>query len=197
MQKKAPTRAGIIAAVTAILLFAAVVAAGVELSTYRIRPDLSDLETCVAEYSSRGRETAPSPPVKIYDSVTFGKQTVVLLEIGEDLGTAILQKNLLGYFKIDRLGYGSGSFRYGVIRHGGRACMLLGGRNTAGEIAGAEFLQGGTRYHLDIPQKPRFLVCTEVDASTDELYWDLNTLTLFDSQGRDITERCDLSGGGI
>lgn len=51
-------------------------------------------------------------------------------------------------------------------------------------------------YHLDIPSAP-FLVCTPVRDSGWDGTVDLDQLTLYDSQGADITDRYDLSGGGI
>lgn len=199
MREKKHTKVGSIGSITAILLFAAIVIIDTELYPYRIQPDLSNLESCITEFDNRGRKTPASPALKIYDSLTFGTQTIVLIEIGEnsELGTVTLQKNIFGHYKINKLSHGSGSFLYGVIEQGGSTYMLLGGKNTAGEIAGADFIQGGTIYHLDIPQKPCFLVYTEVDDRGQETYWDVNTLTLYDAQSSDITETYDLSGSGI
>ena len=73
---------------------------------------------------------------------------------------------------------------------------MFGGRNPLQEIAGADFRIDGTVYHLDIPPAP-FLVCTPVQHSGWDGTVDLGQLTLYDSQGTDITDRYNLSGGGI
>ena len=59
-----------------------------------------------------------------------------------------------------------------------------------------DVLIDGTVYHLDIPPAP-FLVCTPVQHSGWDGTVDLGQLTLYDSQGTDITDRYNLSGGGI
>lgn len=59
------------------------------------------------------------------------------MEIGEDidLGYVKLERNILGRYKIVRLGYGGGSFRDGVVRSGEKAYYLFGGRDVTGRIA--------------------------------------------------------------
>ena len=63
---------------------------------------------------------------QVYDSVELENTVWYLIEIGEDidLGYVKLERNILGRYKIVRLGYGCGSFRDGVVRSWEKAYYL-------------------------------------------------------------------------
>lgn len=167
-------------------------------SAYPIEPDRSNLTECIQDFYLHGSTAAP-PTVKLYDSVTVGERTYVLLELGEnlDLGRVVLERGWTGRYKILNLGYGGGNFRSGVVEQDGQKYLLFGGRNTGEEIAGASFTLDGFPYSLEIPEQSRFLVCTEIDSRIASDHLDPDSLTLYNARGEDITEGCDLSGGGI
>lgn len=167
-------------------------------SAYPVEPDQSNLAECVQEHYLRGSTAAP-PTVKLYDAVTVGERTYVLLELGEnlDLGSIVLERNLTGRYRVTGMAYGGGNFREEVVEADGRNYLLLGGRNTGEQIAGAVFTIDRTTYQVEIPQQPHFLVCTEVDSQTEATHLDLGTLTLYNARGEDITEDYNLSGGRI
>ena len=128
------------------------------------------------------------PVVKLYDAVTLGDRTYVLLELGEnlDLGRAILERSLTGRYRVAGLGYGGGSFRDEIVETDGRKYLLLGGRNTGEQITCATFTLDGTAYQTEIPRQSRFLVCTEVDSRTEASHLDLETLTWYNAQGKEV-----------
>ena len=63
----------------------------------------------------------------MYDSVELENTVWYLMEIGEDidLGYVKLERNILGRYKIVRLGCGGGSFRDGVAQRGRRRYYLV------------------------------------------------------------------------
>lgn len=68
----------------------------------------------------------------------------------------------------------------------GRKYLLLGGRNTGEQITCATFTLDGTAYQTEIPRQSRFLVCTEVDSRTEASHLDLETLTWYNAQGKEV-----------
>ena len=74
-----------------------VCAAWLYQSAYPIAPDRSNAAECIQDFYLHG-STAEPPVVKLYDAVTLGDRTYVLLELGEnlDLGRAILERSLTG-----------------------------------------------------------------------------------------------------
>lgn len=155
-------------------------------SAYPVEPDQSNLAECIQDFYLHGSTAAP-PTVKLYDAVTVGERTYVLLELGEnlDLGRAILKQSLTGRYRVTGLGYGGGNFREEIVEADGRKYLLLGGRNTGKQIAGAAFTIDGTAYQVEIPQQPRFLVCTEVDSRTEADHLNLETVIWYDAQGEE------------
>lgn len=169
-----------------------------DLRTYSVQPGFSNLSACVADRYRQDFHFDPSyePRVELYDTLSFGKETLVLFDVEGSLGRAVLTENTLGWYKIQAFGYGGGSFRYGSRESDGTQYLVFGGRNPLREIAGADFRIDGRVYHLVIPPAP-FLVCTPVRHPGWDGTVDLDQLTLYDSHGTDITDRYDLSGGGI
>jgi len=164
---------------------------------YPVEPDGSNLETCIKDFYNRGFSIEQSPVIQIHDSVTLGKTKYVLIELGEDLGRVILSQGLTGRYRIEKLGYGGGNFREGIVENAGKKYLLYGGRNTALQIAAMSVTLDGFTYNLAIPAKTRFLVCTEIDSRIEDNHVDLNRVVVYNAQGEDITERVDLSGGGM
>ena len=195
--KRSPSRKSALA-FAAAMLAAACLLFLFDLRTYPVQPDLSNLTACMADRYRQGFHFDPSyePNIELYDTLTLGRETLVLFDVEGSLGRAVLEENMLGWYKIQAFGYGGGSFRYGSRESDGTQYLVFGGRNPLQEIAGADFRIDGRVYHLDIPPAP-FLVCTPVHDSGWDGTVDLGQLTLYDSQGADITDRYDLSGGGI
>ena len=164
-----------------------VCAAWLYQSAYPIAPDRSNAAECIQDFYLHG-STAEPPVVKLYDDVTLGDRTYVLLELGEnlDLGRAILERSLTGRYRVAGLGYGGGSFRDEIVETDGRKYLLLGGRNTGEQITCATFTLDGTAYQTEIPRQSRFLVCTEVDSRTEASHLDLETLTWYNAQGKEV-----------
>lgn len=195
--KRSPSRKSALA-FAAAMLAAACLLFLFDLRTYPVQPNLSNLTACMADRYRQGFHFDPSyePRIELYDTLTLGRETLVLFDVEGSLGRAVLEENMLGWYKIQAFGYGGGSFRYGSRESDGTQYLVFGGRNPLQEIAGADFRIDGRVYHLDIPPAP-FLVCTPVRDSGWDGTVDLNQLTLYDSQGVDITDCYDLSGGGI
>ena len=180
-----------------LVLLLAILTAAVYHTSYPVEADGSNLEMCIAAIYNRGSNTVSSPVIKIYDSVTLGNRSYVLIEPGEDLGSVVLESGATGRDRIDRLSYGGGNFRNGIIEREGKTYLLHGGRNTGAAIADMTFTLNGFTGQLEIPQKAQFLVCMEIDSPVEDAHLDLERIHFFNAQGQEITEQYDLSGGGF
>lgn len=167
--------------------------------SFPLNADLSGLKPAALQWFNRGQSTPyEADQLQLYQPVTAGSLTYVPLELDRQLGYLQLSRGFTGRYKITHSARTSGAFSNGVVESGGERSLLFLGRNGDGRIARAVFSpeDGGT-YELDIPTSPVFLVSAPVDDTVPTVPVSLDRLTLYDGQGRDITEMYDLSGGGI
>ena len=138
--KRSPSRKSALA-FAAAMLAAACLLFLFDLRTYPVQPDLSNLTACMADRYRQGFHFDPSyePKIELYDTLTLGRETLVLFDVEGSLGRAVLEENMLGWYKIQAFGYGGGSFRYGSRESDGTQYLVFGGRNPLQEIAGADF----------------------------------------------------------
>ena len=167
--------------------------------SFPLDADLNGLEPAALQWFNRGRSVPyEADRLQLYQPVTVGSRTYVPLELDGRLGYLCLSRGFTGRYKFDHSGRGTGSFRNGVVESGGERMLLFLGRNGDGRIARAVFSpEGGGPYELDIPASPVFLVSAPVDDTVSTGPISIEEITFYDSQGRDITESLDLSGGTI
>ena len=167
--------------------------------SFPLDADLNGLEPAALQWFNRSRSVPfEADQLQLYQPVTVGSRTYVPLELDGQLGHLRLSQGLTERYHLDQSQYGTGSFRNGVVESDGERMLLFEGRNGDGRIARAVFLpEGGGSYALDIPASPVFLVCTPVDDTVPTEPVSIEEITFYDSQGREITEEFDLSGGGI
>ena len=187
-----------------LLLFAAAVLcilAGLAAyhCSFPLDADLNGLEPAALQWFNRGRSVFyEADQLQLYQPVTVGDRTYVPLELDGQLGHLRLSRGLTGRYHLDQSQYGTGSFRNGVVESDGERMLLFEGRNGDGRIARAVFSpEGGRPYALDIPASPVFLVSVPVEDTVPIEPVSIEEITFYDSQGREITEEFDLSGGGI
>jgi hypothetical protein len=179
------------------ILIAICILAGYHLS-YPIQLNMDTLPEYIQEFYSKGHSSAATPVVKLYDGVSLGRKEYYLIEIGEDLGTVTLEKGLTGRYKITHLSYGDGNFEDGIIESNGKKYLLFGGRDISSQIFKITVLVDGQTYELgDGEAKDHFLFYTEIDGYGEDNHVDRSNIGLYDENGTNITERYDLSGGGI
>ena len=109
--KRSPSRKSALA-FAAAMLAAACLLFLFDLRTYPVQPDLSNLTACMADRYRQGFHFDPSyePKIELYDTLTLGRETLVLFDVEGSLGRAVLEENMLGWYKIQAFGYGGGSF---------------------------------------------------------------------------------------
>ncbi len=185
----------------AILLILAVICAcaGYHFS-YPIELDRATLPAHIQDFYNRGRSAASSPAVILYDGVSIGRKEYALIEIGEDLdlGSVTLERGLTGRYKITRLGYGGGSFLDGIVEGGGKKYLLFGGRDITSQISKITVRIDGLTYELYTGgAKDHFLLYTEIDSRVEDNHVNRDHIHFYNESGADITERYNLSGGGI
>ena len=160
---------------------------------------LNGLEPAALQWFNRGKSVPyEADQLELYQPVTVGSRTYVPLELDGRLGYLCLSRGFTGRYKFDHSGRGTGSFRNGVVESDGEQMLLFEGRNGDGRIARAVFsLEGGGPYALDIPASPVFLASVPVEDTVPTEPVSIEDITFYDSQGREITEEFDLSGGAI
>lgn len=167
--------------------------------SFPLDADLNGLEPAALQWFNRGRSVpCEADQLELYQPVTVGSRTYVPLELDGRLGYLCLSRGFTGRYKFDHSGRGTGSFRNGVVESDGVRALLFLGRNGDDRIARAVFSpeDGGT-YELDVPASPVFLVSAPADDTVSTGSISIEEITFYDSQGRDITESFDLSGGTI
>lgn len=160
---------------------------------------LNGLEPAALQWFNRGKSVpCEADQLELYQPVTVGHLTYYPLELDGRLGYLCLSRGFTGRYKFDHSGRGTGSFRNGVVESDGVRALLFLGRNGDDRIARAVFSpeDGGT-YELDVPASPVFLVSAPADDTVSTGSISIEEITFYDSQGRDITESFDLSGGTI
>lgn len=171
-------------------------------SDYRVEPDLSNLEELTNQWLSRGDKVETNHQLRLYEPVKLGGLIYVPMEVGIDQQTGYvrLEKGLNGKYKIHSTSHGTADIRTGVLEEGGEKYLLFQGRNGLGQIASARFHWDGRyeyedaippegyAYELEIPEQAVFLVCTRVDDNIPAGPLLLDSLTLYDAQGQDITD---------
>lgn len=167
--------------------------------SFPLDADLNGLEPAVLQWFNRGRSVpCEADQLELYQPVTVGRLTYYPLVLDGRLGYLCLSRGFTGRYKFDHSGRGTGSFRNGVVESDGVRALLFLGRNGDDRIARAVFSpeDGGT-YELDVPASPVFLVSALADDTVSTGSISIEEITFYDSQGRDITESFDLSGGTI
>lgn len=167
--------------------------------SFPLDADLNGLEPAVLQWFNRGRSVpCEADQLELYQPVTVGRLTYYPLVLDGRLGYLCLSRGFTGRYKFDHSGRGTGSFRNGVVESDGVRALLFLGRNGDDRIARAVFSpeDGGT-YELDVPASPVFLVSAPADDTVSTGSISIEEITFYDSQGRDITESFDLSGGTI
>ena len=167
--------------------------------SFPLDADLNGLEPAALQWFNRGMSVPyEADKLRLYQPVTVGDRTYVPLELDGQLGHLRLSRGLTGRYHLDQSQHGTGSFRNGVVESDGERMLLFEGRNGDGRIARAVFSpEGGGPYALDIPASPVFLVSVPVEDTVPTEPVSIEEITFYDSQGREITEEFDLSGGGI
>lgn len=167
--------------------------------SFPLDADLNGLEPAALQWFNRGRSVpCEADQLDLYQPVTVGRLTYYPLVLDGRLGYLCLSRGFTGRYKFDHSGRGTGSFRNGVVESDGVRALLFLGRNGDDRIARAVFSpeDGGT-YELDVPASPVFLVSAPADDTVSTGSISIEEITFYDSQGRDITESFDLSGGTI
>ena len=175
--------------------------------TYRVEPDLSNLEELTNHWLSRGDEVQVDYQLRFYEPVEVGDLVYVPMEVGQELqlGYIRLEEGPNGKYKIARTGRTGGSFSNGVIQADGKQYLMFLGRNRFGEIASARFhWDGGDAYEsegytceLDIPQADVFLVHARVEDKIPADMVSPEDITLYDARGQDISDSINQSGSDI
>ena len=189
-----------ICAAAVLLLVVICTVAGYHLS-YPIKLEPSTLPEAIGDFYNRGNcMEVRNPRVVVYDRVKIEDKAWYLFEVGAELelGYVKLERGLNGRYRIDRLGYGGGNFREGIVEAGGRKYLLFGGRDATRRIRRVAAVIDGHTYELELLEAAdHFLLCTEVDHHIENVHVGRENIILYDQAGADITESYDLSGGGI
>ena len=182
-----------IAFLSAILLLAvyAVIAVNIE---YKL--EISDVKDSTIDFINRGRQQQAyklSETQGWLNTIGFAKVCFAMFEIADHSGELMLcevklKEGLNGKYKIDSVGYGDGNFRERIVEQDGKKYFLFGGRNTARQIDKVSVEIEGEGYLLDIPNKERFFVYTEIKPKTSEKHILPDKITFLNEVGEDVSD---------
>lgn len=162
-------------------------------TNYTVQPDNSNLAEQTARFLQHKTASPTAEEIRIYDSVSLGKERYVLMDLlqaGEpSLGMIFLEQGPNERYKIDHVGWGDGNFRDTVVSSDQQDYFVIGGRNTYFGISSLKVEVGGQEYTLAVPEGDHFLVYTELTSLGENTYIDWETFTLFNRSGADITDQ--------
>lgn len=159
---------------------------------YRVKADNSNLVQQVNLWLNRdagGTSPYPEHSIIIYDTIDFGTERYVLMEVDGQLGQIHLLRGLTGAYKIDFTSHGSGNFLDRIVEHGDETYLLFAGRNAYFGIQRMTFSLDGREYSLTIPETTPFFLSAPLDPGTQSSYLDLGTVRFYDAAGSDITQQ--------
>jgi len=182
-----------VAFLSAILLLAvyAVIAVNVE---YKF--EISDIKDGAVDFINRGevpKTYKASESYGWFNTIGFDNKCFAMFEITNLSGELMLcevelKEGINGKYKIDSVRYGDGNFRERIVEQGGKKYFLLGGRNTALLIDKVSVEIEGESYLLDIPNKERFFVYTEIKPKTSEKHILPDKITFLNKAGEDVSD---------
>lgn len=187
----------IIAVLLAVFLCVLIVQSVISPDTSEIATDLSleDPEALAAAISEYGRG---GYTVELYSWVEFDDTVYYLAELDGQLGYARLSKGLLGSYKLDELGYGTGDFREMVFVLDGTKYLLMGGRNKEPRIAKITAAMDDIVYEFVIEDDAdHYFFCVELEPQPKSSDLSRGNVVFYDSAGNDITDTYILTGGGF
>lgn len=175
--------------------------------TYPIRIDSAessgqlspeDTASLAAEIAELGRRQGSRPAVELYSWVRLGDTIYYLMERDGQLGYATLIRGLNGGYKLDSIHYGSGDFREGIIVDRKTKYLLMAGKNNEPRIAKITAEMDGNVYEFVIEDDAdHYFFCVELDPQPNSSDLNRGNIVFYDSEGRDITELYDLTGGAF
>jgi len=186
MKKKA---AVILSAILLIVVYALTVV------NFEYKLEISDVKDGAIDFINRGETPEAyklSKSHSWFHTIGFDNKCFAMFEITNPLGELMLcevelEEGLNGKYKIDSVRYGDGNFRERIVEQGGKKYFLLGGRNTALLIDKVSVEIEGESYILDIPNKERFFVYTEINPKTSENHILPDKITFLNNAGEDIS----------
>lgn len=157
---------------------------------HEVHGDNGNLAECAERFLSADSDVSE---MKVYDSVTLGKERFVVIEYRQDgaprLGIVRMKRGVAGRYRIESIDCGGDNFYEEVVETNYQKYYLFCGHNDHFEIAKARVVLEGRKYTLEIPEKARFLVCAEIDYTIWDTHSDLDQLIFYDEDGRDITDQ--------
>ena len=186
MKKKA-------AVILSVILLIAVYALIAVNAEYKL--EISDVKYGAVDFINRGeapQSYKASESYSWFNTIGLGSKCFAMFEITNPSGELMLCEVELkegnnGKYKIDSVRYGDGNFRERIVDQDGKKYFLLGGRNTALLIAKVSVEIEGESYILDIPNKERFFVYTEINPKTSENHILPDKITFLNNAGEDIS----------
>lgn len=175
-----------------------IVATAIYHFSFPIESDYTNLEANISQWLNRGKSGAEFNNIVIYDSVSLEKITYVPIELDDDIGYVLLNRSITGRYKISHSSHGNTDIRTGIIENDDKKYLLLMGRNTFGNIDKIKFtLDLNHEYEFDISKEKVFFEYIIVDSKVEIGPVSLDGITVFDGNGKDITESVISSGSSI
>ena len=158
---------------------------------------VSVLEQTGTEFLTHDNE--PVPTVKFLGKgVYLYKTEYYIISVDGRFGYVKLKEGPFGRHRIEHVSTGSGEFITGIVEIAGNKFLLFAGMDYGGYISDIKLELQGHTYELPLGKRQEhspFLTYCEISSEITQRHVDLENIWFYDTEGTDITENYNLSGG--
>ncbi len=116
----------------------------------------------------------------------------------DNIGVARMKKGVFNRFRYRGMSYTNANFVNGVVESKGSKYLLVGGKNPNHEIEKISFILDNISYEIDLVNPDdTFFEYIQIDNKTINDHIFLGNTTLYDGNGKDITDTIDTNSGGV
>lgn len=153
---------------------------------YKIKNDIEVVKNSLMKFVNR--PTIITKDIDIKEELNIDNKKYVFFLINNKLGDAELTKGINNKYKINTVGYGSGSLRHEITKTNKGKYLILKGKNLDNKIAYIKAVLDDKEYRISIPKKEYYMVYCSVPAETERTFLDINNVKLYNMSDNDITD---------
>lgn len=153
---------------------------------YKIKNDIEVVKNGLIKLMNRS--TVIIKDIDVKEELNIDNKKYVFFIINNKLGDAELTKGINNKYKINTVGYGSGSLRDEISKTNKGKYLILKGKNVDNKIAYIKLLLGDNEYKINIPEKEYYMVYCSVPNETERTFLDINNVKFYNESDNDITD---------
>ena len=153
---------------------------------YKIKNDIEVVKNGLIKLMNRS--TVIIKDIDVKEELNIDNKKYVFFIINNKLGDAELTKGINNKYKINTVGYGSGSLRDEISKTNKGKYLILKGKNVDNKIAYIKLLLDDNEYKINIPEKEYYMVYCSVPNETERTFLDINNVKFYNESDNDITD---------